>query len=225
MLSRKNVAMLLAELLGTAILTFSVLAVTKSAIGIPYFAAIGVGLTLSVLVMVLGATSGAHFNPAVTLGQWTLRRIDTVKALLYVVMQFAGALVAFRLYEYLTVQPLESIAGTEFQWPVAVAEIVGTAIFGFGIAAALYQKYEGGKLAMAIGGSLAVGILVAGVASNGLLNPAVALGVQSWNKAYVAGPIIGAVVGMNLYAMLFAGDKALVSIAKSTGKSTTKRKK
>ncbi len=221
MLSRKNVAMLVAEALGTAILTFSVLAVAKSAIGISYFAAIGVGLTLAVLVMTLAATSGAHVNPAVTLGLWTLRKIDTVKALLYIVAQFVGALAAFRLYEYLTGRTLENIAAPEFAWPVLVAELVGTAIFGFGIAAAIYQKYDGGKLAMTIGGSLAVGILAAGVASNGLLNPAVALGVQSWDKAYVIGPILGAVVGMNLYAMLFAGDKALTSVAQSS----TKKKK
>ncbi len=225
MLTRKNVAMLLAEVLGTAILTFSVLAISKSAIGIAYFAAIGVGLTLSVLVMALGSTSGAHLNPAVTLGLWTLRRVNTLKALLYIVAQFVGALVAFRLYEYLTARTLENIAGPEFAWPVLVAELVGTAIFGFGIASALLQKYEGGKLALTIGGSLAVGILVAGVASNGVLNPAIALGIQSWDKAYVIGPIVGSVVGMNLYAMLFAGENMLISIPSATKKKSTSKKK
>lgn len=224
MLTRKNVAMLLAEVLGTAILTFSVLAIIKSAIGIPYFAAIGVGLTLSILVLALGSTSGAHLNPAVTLGQWTLRKIDTVNAFLYIVAQFAGALVAFRLYEYLTARTLENIAGPEFQWTVLVAELVGTAIFGFGIAAAIYQKYEGGKLALTVGGSLAVGILVAGVASNGVLNPAIALGIQSWDKAYVVGPIVGSVVGMNLYAMLFAGDTSLVKVPAKAKKTSRKKK-
>lgn len=225
MLSRKNMAVVLAEALATAILTFSVLAVTKSAIGIPYFAAIGVGLTLAVLVMVVGATSGAHVNPAVTLGLWTLRKITTAKALVYVIAQFVGALAAFRLYEYLTARSLESIAGPSFEWPVLVAELVGTAIFGFGIAAAIYQKYEGGKLALTIGGSLAVGILIAGVGSNGLLNPAVALGVQSWDKAYVLGPIIGAVIGMNLFAMLFAGERALLSVPNNPIKKAAGKKK
>jgi glycerol uptake facilitator-like aquaporin len=221
MLTRKNVAMLVAEALGTAILTFSVLAVLKSAIGIPYFAAIGVGLTLSVLVATMASTSGAHVNPAVTVGLWTLRRIDTMRALLYLVAQFVGALAAFRLYEYVTDRTLESIASTDFRWEVLVAELVGAAVFGVGVAAALYQRYEGGKLALTIGGSFAVGILLAGVASAGLLNPAVALGVQSWDKASVIGPVLGVVLGMNLYAMLFAGDRALLSLPTGAGQKTT----
>lgn len=225
MLSRKNVAMLVAEALGTAILTFSVLAVIKSAIGIPYFAAIGVGLTLSILVITLGSASGAHLNPAVTVGLWTLRKINTIKAVLYIAAQFVGALAAFQLYEYLVGRSLESIAGSAFEWQVLVAELVGTAIFGFGIAAAIYQKFEGGKLALTIGFSLAVGILVAGVASNGLLNPAIALGVQSWDKAYVVGPILGSVIGMNLYALLFAGERALLTVPKAPIKKGASRRK
>lgn len=225
MLTRKNAAMLLAEALGTAILTFSVLAIVKSAIGIPYFAALGVGMTFAVLVMTLASTSGAHLNPAITLGHWTLRKIDTANAILYIVAQFVGALAAFRLYEYLTGSSLNVISGTSFQWPVLVAELVGTAIFGFGIAASVYQKFEGGKAAFTIGASLAVGILVAGVASNALLNPAVALGVQSWDKAYAVGPLLGAIVGMNLYAMLFAGDKAMLAMPTVAKKNSSRGKK
>lgn len=207
MITRKNVAMLLAELLGTATLTLAVLGASKSAVGIPYFVAIAVGLALALIVSMFGNASGAHVNPAVTLGFWTLKKIDTLTAALYIAMQFAGAAVAWKLYEYLTDKTLVSIAEPEFSWPVLVAEVVGTMIFTMGIAAAVSGKFEGGRKALVIGGSLGLGILIAGVASNGLLNPAVALGVQSWSKAYVAGPIIGGVLGMNLYAYLFASDK------------------
>src|SRR5690606_37039534 len=187
----------------------------KSAIGIPYFVAIGVGLTLSLLVLTVGATSGAHVNPAVTLGLWTLRKIDTVRAILFIVAQFVGAVAAYHLYQYLVGRSIDNITAPEFSWPVLVAELTGAALFGFGIAAALYQKYEGGKLALTVGASLALGILVAGVASNGVVNPAVALGLQSWDKAYVVGPLVGAVVGMNVYSLLFAGENFLGLVPKA----------
>jgi len=230
MLSRKQMTAYVAEFFGTALLTFSILAVSRSAIGVPYFIAIGVGLTLGLLVMTIGSVSGAHVNPAVTIGMWTIRKIKSLDAILYIAAQFIGAVAAFKLYEYLVVQGVQSVAPAEFDWRTLVAEAVGAFVFTFGIAAAVYQKYEGGKLAATIGGSLFLGIIVAGVASNGILNPAAALGVQSWSRAYVAGPIIGAIVGMNLYILLFAPEssiKALVggsSKKKSTKKPAKKKK-
>lgn len=227
-MNRKTIAPVLGEALGTAILTFAVIAVSRSAVGISYFTAIGVGLTLMVLVLLLGTISGAHVNPAVTLGLWTLRKIETTKALLYIGAQFLGAYTTFMLFDYLSDQPLVNVADSEFAWPVFLAELIGTSIFTFGIAAAVYQGHKSGQLAATIGGSLGVGILVAGVASNGLLNPAVALGVQSWSLTYVLAPLAGAILGMNLYAMVFAGEKLLPSrpVKKAaTVKPTKKRKK
>lgn len=230
MFSRKKIAMIVAEVLGTAILTTVVLAVSRSPIGLPYFVALAVGLTMALLVLVVGPTSGAHVNPAVTLSLWTVRKIDTVRALVYIAAQFMGAALAWRLYTYLIDAPIKNIAGESFDWRVLVAELVGTAVFTFGIAAAVYQKYEGGKLAATIGGSLLMGILAASVVSNGLLNPALALGVQSWSKAYVFGPLVGGLVGMNLYALLFADRaekvvKAKSAPAKAVAKNVTTKKK
>ena len=224
MLSRKHVAMVVAEILGTALLTSVVLSVGRSPIGLPYFVAIAAGVTLALMVLVVGPTSGAHLNPAVTLGLWTIRKVNTVKALLYIAAQFMGAALAWRLYTYLIDGPVKSIANKEFDWRVLVAELVGTFIFTFGIAAAVYQNQEGGKRAATIGAALMLGAIVASVASNGLLNPAVALGVQSWSKAYVFGPLVGAILGMNLYALLFADKEALISVVASKAKTakTTK---
>lgn len=223
MLSRKQMTALVAEFFGTALLTFSILAVSRSAIGVPYFIAIGVGLTLGLIVMMIGSVSGAHVNPAVTIGMWTIRKIKSLDAILYIAAQFIGAVAAFKLYEYLVVQGVQSVAPAEFDWRTLVAEAVGAFVFTFGIAAAIYQKYEGGKLAATIGGSLFLGILVAGVASNGILNPAAALGVQSWSRAYVAGPIIGAIVGMNLYILLFAPESSLKALVGGTKKKSTRK--
>lgn len=203
-LTRKNAAVVVAEAMGTAVLTATILAVTRSAIGVPYFVALGVGLAMAMVVLFVGSVSGAHANPAVTVGLWSARQINTARALVYIVAQFAGAAAAYALYNYLVPQGMQNIAGPNFQWTVMVAEIVGTFVFTFGVAAAVYKGYEGGQKAATIGGALAVGIIIAGVASNGILNPAAALGVDSWSKAYVVGPLIGGVLGVNLYSLLFA---------------------
>lgn len=218
--------MFVAEILGTGILTAVVLSVSRSPIGLAYFVALAAGLTLALLVLIVGPTSGSHVNPAVTLSFWTVRKISTIQAIIYLVAQFMGAVLAWRLYTYFIDGPIKNIAGESFDWRVLVAELVGTMIFTFGIAAAVYQKYEGGKLAATVGGSLMLGLLVASVASNGILNPAVALGVQSWSKAYVFGPLVGGIIGMNLYAVLFADKEAVVKPvpAKAAAKNTTTKK-
>ena len=71
---------------------------------------------------------------------------------------------------------------------------------------------------------MGLGILVASTASNGILNPAVALGIRSWNFVYVAGPVLGAIIGMNLYAQLFADRPTRVKSASITKKTVAKKK-
>lgn len=221
--SRRNLAVVIAEVLGTAILTGSFLAVMRSAIGVPYFIGIGVGLTMAVLVLLVGATSGSHLNPAVTLGLWTARKVSTLRAIAYIIAQFAGAMLAYSLYNYLVPTGVQNIAGAEFEWTVLVAELVGAFVFTFGFAAAIYQRFDGGLKAATVGGSLAVGILIAGVASNGVINPALALGIDSWSKAYVIGPLVGGIVGVNLYTLLFAPKPSLVTRTAQKAKTTVKK--
>lgn len=230
---RQRVAMLVAEFMGTAVLATAVINVARSQVGIGYFVAFSAAIALTTLVLTLGSTSGGHFNPAVTLGMWTLRKIQTVQALAYIGMQMLGGFAAWRLAEYFMGTTLSSIAPKAFDWKILTAEMIGTLVFTFGIAAAVYQKYEGAKLASTIGLSLFAGIITASMASGAFLNPALALANQSWDKAYVLGPIIGSVVGMNLYAMLFAPEKSLVKAAASvssakvvkTTRSSAKAKK
>jgi len=225
-LNRKNSAAVVGEILGTAILTGVILAVSRSAIGVPYFVALGVGLAMAMLVLLIGNASGAHVNPAVTVGLWSARKVSTARALIYVAAQFVGAVAAYSLYNYLVPTGLQNIAGPEFEWTVLVAELVGAFVFTFGVAASVYNGYEGGQKAATIGGSLAVGIIIAGMASNGILNPAAALGVDSWSKAYVVGPLIGGVIGINLFALLFAKQPGfLTRTVKKTEKAVKKATK
>lgn len=240
LLSRKKLLPLIAELIGTFILTFIVLSVSKSNIGLAYFVSLAVGLTLAVLVLVIGNTSGCHINPAVTFGLWSVKKISTIKALLYVVAQFMGALFAWKLYTYFIADVIPNIATKEFDWRIFVAELVGTLVFTFGLAAAIYQDQTDSKKAFVIGSSLTLGILVASAVSNGVLNPAVALGIQSWSREYAIAPLVGGFFGVNLYSLVFAGEsfsikkrskyvsvpsKVTIESSKKSNKKTTKNKK
>ncbi len=224
MFGRRKVAMIVAEFFGAATLTMTVLAVSKSNLGFALFVAAAVGFAMYMLVQTLGSVSGAHANPAVTLGLWTIRKISTTQAVVYVAIQLLGAFVAGRLFVYLINQPLENIAGKSFDWRVMSAEILGAFIFTFGIAAAVYQKYEGTRLAATIGGSLFLGIVLASVASNGFVNPAVALGAQSASRAYIFGPLVGGVLGMNVYAAFFGPTEGKTRV-KAVAATKTKKKK
>src|ERR1041385_9258073 len=59
---------------------------------------VGIALTFGLVVMAviyaLGEISGAHLNPAVTLGFWTARRFPGARVAPYVVSQCAGAILA-----------------------------------------------------------------------------------------------------------------------------------
>lgn len=205
---RKKIAMITAEFLGTAILTAVVLAVSKSNVGIPYFVSLVAGLALAALTLALGAVSGAHLNPIVTIGLWTARRIKTLPALVYVAAQMLGGAVAYLLYTYLVNNTMQNVG--EFDSRILVAEAVGAFVFSLGWAAVVYHRLEEGKAAFVIGASFVLGVLVASVASAGILNPAVALGMRSWEwGTYVLGPVLGAVIGFNLYALLFAPSSSL----------------
>ena len=216
MVDKQKVAIAVAEAFGVMILVTAVYAMVART-SFPLFAALAAGLTVGGLVLSIGPKTGAHVNPAITIGLWTIKKIDTVKAIMYIVAQVLGGVAALYLIKYLVGQPLENISG-KFDWKVLLSEGIGALVFGFGVASAVYQKYEGGKLAFAVGGSLTVGILVASLASNAILNPAVAIGLNSFNWAYAAGPVLGSIVGMNLYMLLFT------DVATAKAKAPAKKK-
>lgn len=212
MFGRKKLAMLLAEFLGTGILTAVVLTVSRSQIGYPLFVAIAAGLALAAGILVFGSVSGAQFNPAVTIGLWSARRIKTLPALTYVAAQLLGGICAYLLFTYFVDKQWPN-AG-KFDGRVMVAEVVGTFVFCLGWAAAAYNKLDTAKTTAVIGISLTVGITIASVASAGMLNPAVAMGARMWVwGTYVLGPILGAIIAFNLYGLFFAEGKSLLDKA------------
>lgn len=212
---RKNkLAMLVGEFLGTTALTLIVLAISHSQLSLSYFIATAAGLMFALMVLALSGISGAVFNPAMTIGLWTVRKLRTLQALSYLVVQLLGGAVAWELFVYLT--KLTGIHNTgTYSARVLVAEVVGTFIFAFVWAAAIYQRFPLYAKAAAIGGALTGGSLVASLGSAGLLNPAVALGLHQWGwGTYVLGPILGAVIGFNLYNLLFV-ETELAEVATS----------
>lgn len=227
MFGRKKIAMVVAEFLGTGFLTLVFLAIQRSTIGVPYFVAIGAGLIVATLAVAVGSVSGAHFNPAITIGLWTTRRVKTLAAATYIVAQLLGGWAAYGVYTYFVNSSLQPIGG-QYTARIMIAEAVGMFIFAFLWAAIAAQRV----VASWIGAAYALGVIVAAAASIGFINPAVALGARAWNiwgsmgwGTYVLGPVIGGIVGFNLYQIFFTDqyDGVAARVARSSTGSSSAR--
>lgn len=184
-----------AEMLSTFVLTFAVSASLLFDVPVP--TPVVAALVVAVFVYTIGGISGAHINPAVTIGMWSIKQIDTKHALAYIASQIIGAgLASLSMMSMTAVAPLtmgqESVA-------IIVAEAVGAFLLVFGITAVVTGKAEDDASGLIIGGSLLMGILVASFGSAGILNPAVAFGLGAVSVCYVLGPIIGGVLGALCY--------------------------
>jgi len=189
----------LAEIIGTFALSFVVfLAVTGS--NLPLAVPVMAGLTLGLFVYIIGAISGCHINPAVTVGLWSVGKIKWQDAVGYIVSQFVGASLAIVLGALLfhISQPQPSLGA--FSLAVFCAEMLGTFFFSFGIASVVFEKVPHQMSGIVIGSSLLFGIIIASLAGSfGLLNPAVAFSLHAMNWTYLLAPLIGSVAGFNLY--------------------------
>src|SRR6056297_1337870 len=90
----------IAEFFGTATLAFAVLA--SISMTTPFLTtSVVAGLVLMLFVYSVGAISGSHLNPAVTVGAWVINKIPTKEAFLYISAQCLGGFTAFLLAFYL----------------------------------------------------------------------------------------------------------------------------
>jgi glycerol uptake facilitator-like aquaporin len=159
------------------------------------------GLTLALLAYSLGPISGCHINPAVTIGAWSIKKINTRDAVIYIISQFIGAAVAMAIAK--SVGNYYPAFTTPNTLAVGFAEAIGAFFFTFGIASVIYAKTPHDVSGLVVGGSLLLGVGIAVLmGSMGMLNPAVAFGTGAINFMYVIGPIVGAVAGMRSYRWL-----------------------
>jgi len=190
----------LAEFIGTFGLTFAVLVtLTTPVFGLS--TGVVAALTVGLFVLAIGGISGCHINPAITLGQYALSKINAFSALAYIISQLSGALLALVVFGMFNDNQIFELGGTQ-TWSAFWAEVLGTAIFGFAVAAAILNKLEPAAASLVVGGGLLIGGVAASVASNAVINPAVAIGIGSSTWPYIAGPIVGGVIGSLTYKLL-----------------------
>ena len=179
-----------AELLGTAALTGAVLAALGGEL--PIATPVAAGLTLTLFVYTIGAVSGSHINPAVTIGLLSIKKISTHDALFYIIAQVLGACIALTAFMAMGLSIVNVGAGDSSG--ILFGEALGAFFLLFGICSVVYGKVSDVASGLVIGGSLLLGIVMAASFSNGVLNPAVAIGIGSVSLTYIVAPIIGAIV-------------------------------
>lgn len=192
------------EALGTFVLTFSVLATMLGGGGALLPTPIIAAFTLMVLVFMLGSVSGGHFNPAVSIGAWSVGKLPAADLPFYVMAQAAGAILAKIAILSIGSIDFPVVAGGE-NATFLMAEAVGAGLFTMGIAGVLFYKntLSSSTAPFMIGLSLLLGLGIAGsLGSAGVLNPAVALGLNITTWPYLVGPVLGSLIGFRLYSLL-----------------------
>jgi aquaporin Z len=149
-----------AELVGTFVLTMTALASAS----FTDTGALYIGLALSVLVLTIGVVSGSHVNPAVTFGLWSMRKLKTILVPFYWGAQFLGAMLAVIVMNWVASNSINLNFSHiwSLNWPMLGVELVGTAVFMFGLTAAIsHRELSTGGRALGIGASLVLGLVVA----------------------------------------------------------------
>jgi MIP family channel proteins len=177
-------------------------------------------LTLGVLVYALGATSGAHLNPAITVAQFAIGLMRVRDAAAYILFQLAGGALAGLLvlllfhaagasvnYGATAINP--NVIQNGSPWLGLIAEAIGTFILMWAVmAVAVNPRGEKHFAGLVIGGALGLAVMVFGPATGAGLNPArwlgpaVASGSYPDFWVYILGPVAGALLGAVGYRAL-----------------------
>ncbi|MEM8596879.1 MAG: MIP/aquaporin family protein [Pseudomonadota bacterium] len=172
------------------------------------------GAILVVLITILGPISGAHFNPAVTLGFLLRGEIERSAALFYVIAQIAGGIlgtvVAHLMFELMPLDASSTVRTGPAQW---FAEIVAT----FGLMAVILAGIRARVEAV----PWLVGLYITAAywftASTSFANPAVAIargftdtfsGIRPLDlPAFIVAQLIGATIAVYLMGWLLSDPK------------------
>ncbi len=194
------------ELIGTffLVLTIGCTVILGGAGVIPPLA---VGLMLMAMVFAGGHVSGAHYNPAVTLGVWLRGKHEAADVVPYWICQIAGASLAALVVKYFAagapVAPIAPRIGpallAEFLFTFALVYVVLNVATARGTA---NNSFYGLAIGMTVtGGAFAVGGI-----SGGAFNPAVAvgisiMGISPWSNlwVYLVANLLGAAVAAGVF--------------------------
>ena len=197
-----------AELIGTFALVFAGTgAIVVNELSGGAITHVGVALTFGLIVLVMiytfGDVSGAHLNPAVTIGFWAARQMPFGQVPTYVASQVAGAIAASGTVRLLF--PESKLlgatlpAGSELQ--SLVLEIILTFLLMLTILnVSTGAKEKGITAGIAVGSLIGLEAMFGGPISGASMNPARSIGPalvaghleNLW--LYVIAPIVGALV-------------------------------
>lgn len=205
----------IAEALGT----FALVAIGPGAVMVaarthafgPSGIALAFGLAVTLIVASSGHLSGAHVNPAVTIGLWSVGRFRRGDVLPYVGAQCVGAVLASLLCGWL-LGPVGTFGATIPSLTLTrsfVVEMGYSGVLAFVIMGVATESRTPPAVApFAIGATVFAGALVTGPLTGGSFNPArslgpaVASGVWTAHWLYWLAPIAGMMAAMRLYDSL-----------------------
>ena len=185
------------------------------------------GLMLSNMINVFGPVSGAHFNPAVTLGAWVGKQIKTGQALLYIIAQLVGAVLAGYFLLLIFGSMTESMEDTAYLGtPMVNTDLVnsGTAIMieaaltfflvitvfatGFSNKAPNVPAIGGYGIGLTVTADILMGGPLTGAAMNParVFGPALASGQWALHWVYWVGPLLGGLLAGLFYSRIFGDD-------------------
>jgi aquaporin Z len=206
---------LAAEVIGTFMLVSSVLGAALFGVMGAMGVALSIGFTVLALAYSIGGVSGAHFNPAVTIGLFVGGRFEQSKVIGYIVAQSVGAVLAAGVFVYLIgIGKNTNLAGASNGYDalspngsgllsVFVIEFMLTAFLLLVITGAMHKKAPTGFAPIAIGLALTGIHLMAIPVSNASVNPARSLATALWGGplalpqlwVFWVAPILGGVFG------------------------------
>ncbi len=205
------------EFIGTFFLVFAIGMASLS--GSPLKPVV-IGSMLMVMVFMGGHISGAHYNPAVTLGMLIGGKVDGKDVVPYIIAQIAGALGASAIVYWLTGKPFGPAPGEGVgTWQALGAEMLLTfALMLVILNVATAKKNDGNSFyGLAIGFTVMAGAATVGDISGGAFNPAVGtgpllLGVIVGDGSlsnmwmYWVGPIVGALAATFVFKLQCSND-------------------
>jgi MIP family channel proteins len=166
------------------------------------------GLVIATMIYATGHISGAHFNPAVTLAFAATRHFPLALVPVYLVAQFGGAVaasVALRLLFGDVAHLGTTLPAGSARQSLALEAILTFFLMFVIISVATDTRAVGQAAALAIGGMVGLEAMFAGPISGASMNPARSLapalvsGTWTAQWLYVAGPIVGALLGAFAY--------------------------